>query len=559
MTSEGVSITETLETLATLRVVGRSRHETYLHTLATHTPPSVDERSRDGRDGLPSYHRHVVRRLDLRNDGRLHRAEWVDSETKAPHLFATRKPYRNIVVMVDNDVLVSADGSTEFSKATLLADLLDHECVRIYRYADNGPPAGTAAVDDHPDVYQGWAVVTDRDPDNKSWGVVHESGPGAYSLSGVMGNGGDVAAADVRSGAYGDCSPSEAADRRRADWLAAQVAAQALGADLYISERPYLQRATWDVGRGATICTIADALPVLGLYLRAQGEFVVADRVRFNRGLFFWVGTRELLPAAWRWFSACVKHGSGTSDDSMVILGGSLLQRTERALEARDGVHVALNQPQNNDTQDAALSHLDTTLLFLMAAVDVAARVAHRVLGLPPTSEYRAAWQNQQPGGWLDQVRAVEPGLAAVVDAGTPGDHVLTILRLLRNSVHGAALQGLAFVNGSSPMQSLVGLPSNDEAELLAAMDATGGRARWGVKQTPPDRVHLDPGEFVDELFEQAVVLLNDLMAATPVERLSHVSLAPSDLAPPADTGRGKFGGPFDNAFRLSIRWLLGF
>jgi hypothetical protein len=243
----------------------------------------------------------------------------------------------------------------------------------------------------------------------------------------------------------------------------------------------------------------------------------------------------------------------------MVILGGSLLQRTERALEARDRVHVALNQPQNNDTQHAALSHLDTTLLFLMAAVDVAARVAHRVLGLPPNNEYRAAWQNRQPGGWLDQVRAVEPGLAAVVDAGTPGDHVLTILRLLRNSVHGAALQGLAVVNGSSPMQSLVGLPSNDEADLLAAMDGTGGRARWGVKQTLPDRVHLDPGEFVDQLFEQAVVLLNDLMVATPVERLAQVSLAPSDLTPPVDTGRGAFGDPFDNAFRLSIRWLLGF
>ncbi len=340
----------------------------------------------------------MVRRLDLRTDGRLHRAEWVDSETNASHLFAARKPYRKIVVMVDDDVLASSNGSTGLSKASLLADLLDHECVRTYRYADSGPPEGTARVDGHPDVNQGWAVVTHQDPDQRNWGVVHESTPGAYSLSGVMGNGGDIAAADVRSGAYADRSPSEAADRRRADWLATQVAAQALGADLFISERPYLQCATWEIGRGATICTIADALPVLGLYLRAQDEFVVAHRVRFNHGLFFWVGTRELLPAAWRWFSACVKHGSGTSDDSMVILGGSLLQRTERALEARDRVHVALNQPQNNDTQDAALSHLDTTLLFLMAAVDVAARVAHRVLGLPPNNEYRAAWQNRQPG-----------------------------------------------------------------------------------------------------------------------------------------------------------------
>ncbi|MGQ0617347.1 MAG: hypothetical protein ACT4PW_10215 [Acidimicrobiia bacterium] len=160
-------------------------------------------------DGLPSYGRDVVRRLDLRTDGRLHRAEWVDSETNASHLFAARKPYRKIVVMVDDDVLASSNGSTGLSKASLLADLLDDECVRMYRYADNGPPEGTVPVDSHPDVYQGWAVVTHRDPDQKSWGVVHESTPGAYSLSGVMGNGGDIAAADVRSGAYADRSPSE--------------------------------------------------------------------------------------------------------------------------------------------------------------------------------------------------------------------------------------------------------------------------------------------------------------------------------------------------------------
>ena len=81
---------------------------------------------------------------------------------------------------------------------------------------------------------------------------------------------------------------------------------------------------------------------------------------------------------------------------------------------------------------------------------------------------------------------------------------------------------------------------------------------RGGVKRTLPDRVHLDPGVFVDQLFQQTLDLLNQLIAATPVERLAHVSLAPADDGPPVDSGRGIFGDPFDTASRTSIRWLLG-
>lgn len=505
------------------------------------------------------YGWRMVRRLDVTSSRRTNRADWPSDDLKTGHLFAARTRFRRLIVVVDAELLEApAEPTAGITRPQLLGELLDNDLIRTFRYSDDGPPASVTPIKDRAAAYEGWAVVTHRDPTGETWGVTFKSETGA-SLAGVHGNGGDVAARDRAAGAYSDLDPLLAEKLRRSDWLAAQVAAQAVGSDLYVSERPYLHSATWDVARGVTLCNVSDALSMIGLYLRAQDVFIVGGRVKFNRGLFYWVGTRELLPAAWRWFTGCVQHSTGSGDDALLLLGGSLLQRVERALEARDGLHLTLNQPQNNDTQSSALAYLDTVLLFLMAAVDVAARVAHRTLGLPSDREHLAAWQRGGSGGWLSQVRAVAPALASLVEAPALGAETLTILRLLRNSVHGTALQGLAFVSGSTPLQSLFGLPDSAESAVLAAMDASGGRKQWGVVATQQGREQLDLGVFVDSLFQHTIVLLNELMDATPVDALAHVALQGPDVGPPADSGQWPAGGPFDSSFRTSIRWLLGF
>jgi hypothetical protein len=267
---------------------------------------------------------------------------------------------------------------------------------------------------------------------------------------------------------------------------------------------------------------------------------------------------RELLPEAWRWFTACVQHSSNMQDDGLMVLGGSLLQRVDRALETRDLIHLALNQPQNNDTQDAALSNLDVVLVLLMAAVDVAARVAHRVLQFPPSEEYRAAWQNQKKGKWLDQVRQVAPALADVVGPVTRGEAVLTVLRLLRNSVHGAGLQGLAYLRAPRKLESLVALPDRDRDAVRLAMEALGGVDGWGVRLVERDRLHLDPGVFADRLTHEVVWLLNELMRQTPIERLPKVVLSDADCQPPAGRPGLDIWNEFAPWARKSIRWQLG-
>ena len=149
----------------------------------------------------------------------------------------------------------------------------------------------------------------------------------------------------------------------------------------------------------------------------------------------------------------------------------------DRALELRDAIHLALNQKQNNDLRDDALSTLDVLVSF-MSAVDIAAQVPTAFSG----STARLAPGRSARNSWRQECHAPEPTLADVVADGTAGNHVLTIVRLLRNSVHGTALQGIAYTQDHGPQETLVGLPAGEEAELLAAMDAEGGRSLWGTR-----------------------------------------------------------------------------
>lgn len=495
------------------------------------------------------------------NGGRLP-SRTVRRDSDDTELFQSGQPLRDIVVLLDAFLLDDSSpqplqSGAEVDPRMLFSRLIDDPLVRLYRYADDGPPATVEATHEALDVtvYPGWAVLSDRDRDDQIWQVAFPTETG-FSVAAVAGNAADVAAADASSRAYRELGDEVARARRRADTLAAMVAEQAVKADLFITDRGYLHERRRAFARGVTICRPEDALPLLSLYLRRQDRFLVDRNFRLNRGLFYWVATRELLPEAWRWFTACAQHATGSGDDALMLLGGSLLLRVDRALEARDAIHVALNQTQDNDLKDDELANLDVVLMLLMAAVDVTARVAHRTLGMPLGDEFRAAWQNRRPGGWFESIQQTEPALADATGNGTGGLDTLTILRLLRNSVHGAALQGIAFSPHRGSYESLVALPRNDQADVLAAMERLGGRAAWGVRSIVPGRTYVDPGLLVDRLLVNVVELLNTLMAATPVERLPHVALSPTDMSPPDLTGLNQID-PFAPWIRQSIRLQL--
>lgn len=125
------------------------------------------------------------------------------------------------------------------------------------------------------------------------------------------------------------------------------------------------------------------------------------------------------------------------------------------------------------------------------------------------------------------------PSLAEAVDPGTSGADTLTILRLLRNTVHEAGLPALAVGPPGRRQSTLAGLPRAASQQILEAADRRGGREAWGLQELLPGRLHAEPGILLERIVPAAMALLNDLMTSTPVEELSGVSLQPEDLESP--------------------------
>jgi hypothetical protein len=496
----------------------------------------------------------MLKRLRNSNLTSTRRSEWPENPTElGALLFAPRAPLRRLVVVADVECLVT-DENGPWGPELVLSGLLTHEYVKLYRFADAGPPADIPRKKYGPyaEAVPGWIELLPQDGSDVR--LVAYADPESMGQAGIIGNRTEVAQRDEAAQSYKELGVVKARAQREADSLAAQ-AAEAVNADLFVTNRPYLSETKFPYG--VTICSSREALALVGLYLRAQGRYVIYRGVdgrgthSMNKGLYYWVGTRELLPAAWRWFGACVQHATGVSDQELIYLGGSLLRRVQTALQSRDELHIALDLEQNNDTAQEVLNCLDVILVSLMGAVDVAARVAHHVLGLQ-SGIYLAGWQKEKT--WLKEVQAKDAALAAVVGPDMPGRHTITILRLLRNSVHGQALSSLAVRNMGGSIETRVRLPEADAPEILTAMDALGGRSDWGVKEIIPGRWDSDPGQFVEKLVPHVFDLLNDLMKLTPVEQLSHVSFTPENELPPSDQQ-----GPFNERGRESIRWQLGF
>lgn len=447
-------------------------------------------------------------------------------------LFTFGPPRRKMRVMVDAECLPTSSGTTD---GHLLAGLLADPYIQVLRYADEGAPADLLRHDDHVGEFaNGWVVVTEIEDGLRghlaTYGDGDEWSQSSVAASQWIG----LASQDSQSNSYSELDAKSAAARRSADTLAVHVACD-LGMDVYITSRPYLfESRPIKVERNIIVLSPDEALPLVGLFLRRHGKYIIWRTVdgtgtsTFNRGLFYWVASRALLPQAWRWMTACVQQSHATDDDTWIFHGQSLVQRVDQALRARDEIFIALGRPQNNDTADDALAALDRLLLMLMGAVDVSARVAHMVLELDPKKLYEASWKTG--GKWVKLLRKTDPDLADLSRAASYGDP-LTILRLLRNTVHGAALEPLAVSEGSISRRTdtLVGLPSRDAEELLRYADRQGGRSAWGMRELIPGRIHADIDVLVERLLPDVLAFLNEAMRLTPVEKLEHADLAETD------------------------------
>lgn len=489
--------------------------------------------------------------------------DWSDDDamTFGAHLFESRRPLRDLVVMVDFELLDPVVDPADLRPPSIATDLvLRHPLVSAFAYLDPGtegnkrlPEVLSVAEDTEVRSVRVGPVPTDSDP-LRGREVRLKVNDGGDMWTGVSGNAVDVAARDEKTEAYEGLDPLAASERRAADALAFSVAKQAVEADLYITDREYLHRAVWLVDDGPTVLRPRDALAAVGLYLRAQDAYCATHWLNFDRSLYLWVAARDALPGGWRWRGACFDAARADPElEQLEALTGVLFQRITRFLGSRDDVHVALNLRRGARRVEAALESLDVALLMLMAAFDVTARVAHHVMGLSSKSVRAAGWQNDS---WRSNIAEQQPALAAIFDDGSAGRTVLDVVRILRNSIHGEALEGVEFSDGTNASM-LVLLPPADSAKVLSAMEQDGGAAAWGLTAIQPGRSHIDPGVLVDRIAERALPVIDAVLAATPVEVLGGDPSNPG-WREPEPAAAGKPPTVWDPWVRTSIRWQLG-
>lgn len=434
-------------------------------------------------------------------------------------LYGNVRSNRRLRVMIDADSWQSPGVS---SPEEIVFGLLHDGAIQLFRYADDGPPAGTANSPDDASVFPGWAVV------RPATGVaplgarvlVHQEHEDTSRMTPLC-EASTVAwaTADEDSSNLAGTTPAQ----RETDAIAA-LAASALGADIYITNRPYLlQGGGSQVAPEVLLCSTNSALPALGLYLRTQDRFIAA---RDKQGTivinsFWWNAALSLIPASWDRLCDADSLDRNSGNNELGYLAAAVPLRITRVLQERDELLRMLSQLQTDATVGSMLAALEGIFLYLMSALDAAARLAHLALELSEHGAKRArklrnaGWQSPD---WVASLSIVCAPLADLVAPDSHGAYVMRTVSCLRNSIHGPALRAAASPDPEDPHPVLVGLPQEDAHRIHDAMEHTGGAASWGLREIAPDQYHVAPATLSDRLITEVANLLNQLLQTIPLE-----------------------------------------
>lgn len=115
----------------------------------------------------------------------------------------------------------------------------------------------------------------------------------------------------------------------------------------------------------------------------------------------------------------------------------------------------------------------------------------------------------------------------------TEAADLFEVMRLLRNSVHGAGLQALGLARGVGRRDgTAVSLPIGDMDRLLELLEARDWSDSWGLTKLTEGRFFVRPDAFIEHLVRATLPVLNVLMRLTPVELLLDHPTASTDSAP---------------------------
>jgi hypothetical protein len=213
---------------------------------------------------------------------------------------------------------------------------------------------------------------------------------------------------------------------------------------------------------------------------------------------------------------------------------------------------MELAKPDSRDTASEALFYLDSLLVALGGAFDAVARVAHVTYAMPgqPRS---ASWRK---AAWLKRLSQVDDNLASYMASATDGGDSLELVAVLRNCLHGEALELMTVSRSYGERRSLVIVPDTEAVKVRSIVQRHPTADSFGMENRSSG-LALKPEVLCEALVPWAVSTLDGLMAATDVTRLPEVVAEALRTGPPTDERQG-FPDLFEAETRHRLRMLSG-
>jgi hypothetical protein len=253
------------------------------------------------------------------------------------------------------------------------------------------------------------------------------------------------------------------------------------------------------------------ALPLAHLYLRSRGKFLnrVADDFQgtFNRGLFYLVLLRALLPELWPFMRTASNQFPQTG-----VLCSAIRIRCIRALEAQDELgRLYFGQRSSWDDLDRMAYHFDYVTLLLLGAIDAQARIVRQVYGVAVKPKY-ASYKNENFMKKLRAASAVK--ICDLVESGVHHDF-LEILRTIRNKIHADALGQITYSSPATGDIGLLTLDGEDADTVRELVRQLGDSDVSGIFAFHDPRVLVEPYRCASFLVRKTFSLIAAVAQAT--------------------------------------------
>lgn len=301
----------------------------------------------------------------------------------------------------------------------------------------------------------------------------------------------------TRLAATGAPSPS-VTDNSYFEGLMRERLAGRLEADVFVTDRGWL--ISYTNHHECAVLDLADAIAVVGSFLRRQGDFRTGLGDMNSPRLFGRIFANVLLPRRGEW-TTLVDRERGHDDDETYSVGpvDSLIGRLTQAIRFRDLVHWAL---LGHGDDDEVLLHFDASLLTLHAAFDAAAFVGDRVLGndskLSIIGWTDKRWKKTLPLTMREPYEAVR------------SSEPFKVLTPLRSTIHSPGLSAVGYSNSTTRTDTAVVLPKERADQLQVDLEDVGIRP---IDIRGPE-IMFRPSDVVEWLLPNACAVLDAWLVA---------------------------------------------